>query len=62
MGWDMEDAPDAGTQTTATVLGTNGKGYDTSDHIEEQCGTQDQPQLKETGNQRARRFRDLVCD
>jgi len=35
MEWVMRNAPDAGTQTTATVFGTHGKGYDTSDHVEE---------------------------
>jgi len=58
----MRSAPDAGTQTTTTVFGTHGKGYDTSDHVEEQCGAQDEPQLKETGDERAGRFRDLVRD
>ena len=31
----MRSAPDAGTQTTTTVFSTHGKGYDTSDHVEE---------------------------
>jgi len=31
----MRGVPDAGAQTTATVFSTYGKGYDTSDHVEE---------------------------
>lgn len=32
------DEPDAGAEITAAVLGTNGKVYDASDHVEEKCG------------------------
>ena len=34
----MGSVPDAGTEVTATVFGTNGKVYDASDHVEKQCG------------------------
>lgn len=61
-GWVMVDVPDAGTQITATVLGTDGKVYDTGDHVEEESGTQDEPELEETGDERTRRLRNLVRD
>ena len=37
-GWVMRSVPDAGAQSTAAVFCTNGEVYDTSDHVEEQCG------------------------
>jgi len=35
---DEDEVPDAGTKVAAAVFGTNGKVYDASDHVEEQCG------------------------
>lgn len=37
MGWVTGNAPDARAQVTAAVFGTDGKIYDASDHVEEQC-------------------------
>jgi hypothetical protein len=54
--------PDAGTQIAAAVFGTNGEVYDASDHVKEQSGAQDQPQLEDTSYQRARSFWYLICD
>ena len=58
-GWDG-GAPNARTKITAAVFGTNGKVHDASDHVEEECGAKNQPQLKETGDPRTRCFRNLV--
>jgi len=57
---DEDEVPDAGTEVAAAVFGANGKVYDGSDHVEEQCGTQDQPELKETSDQGAGCFWDLI--
>lgn len=38
MGRGTTNSPDAGAEITAAVLGTNGKVYDASDHVEEKCG------------------------
>jgi len=57
---DEDEVPDAGTEIAAAVFGANGKVYDGSDHVEEQCGTQDQPELKETSDQGAGCFWDLI--
>jgi len=37
MGWVTGNAPDARAQVTAAVFSTDGKIYDASDHVEEQC-------------------------
>jgi len=59
---DEYEIPDAGAQSTAAIFCTSGEVYDAGDHVEEQRGAEDQPQLEEAGDQRTGCFRNLIGD